>query len=45
MIKAKVYQDLNGHLEITKKDLTFKGKIKDIFIPDDLTNFFGTITL
>ena len=45
IIKAKVYQDLNGDLEITKKDLIFKGKIKDAFIPDDLTNFFGTITL
>ena len=40
IIKAKVYQDLNGDLEITKKDLIFKGKIKDTFIPDDLTNFF-----
>ena len=39
IIKAKVYQDLNGDLEITKKDLNFKGKIKDIFIPDDLTDF------
>ena len=45
IIKAKVYQDLNGDLEITKKDLIFKGKIKDIFIPDDLTKFFGTIML
>ena len=45
IIKVKVYQDLNGDLEITKKDLIFKGKIKDVFIPDDLTNFFGTITL
>jgi len=40
IIKAKVYQDLNGDLETTKKDLIFKGKIKDTFIPDDLTNFF-----
>ena len=45
IIKAKVYQDLNGDLEITKKDLIFKGKIKDTFIPDDLTNFFGAIKL
>ena len=45
IIKAEVYQDLNGDLETTKKDLIFKGKIKDILIPDDLTNFFGTITL
>ena len=40
-----MYQDLNGNLEITKKDLIYKGKIKGVFIPDDLTNFFGTITL
>ena len=45
IINAKVYQDLNGDLEITKKDLIYKGKIKGVFIPDDLTNFFGTITL
>ena len=45
IIKAKVYQDLNGDLETTKKDLIFKGEIKDTFIPDDLTNFFGAIKL
>ena len=45
IFKAKVYQDLNGDLEITKEDLIFKGKIKDVFITDDLTNFFGTIKL
>ena len=39
IIKAKVYQDLNSDLEITKKDLIFKGKIKDTFVPDELTNF------
>ena len=41
IIKAKVYQDLNSHLEIIKKDLIFKGKIKDTFVPDELTNFLG----
>ena len=40
IVKAKVYQDLNGDLAITKKDLIYKGKIKDTFISDDLTNFF-----
>jgi len=39
IIKAKVYQDLNSDLEMTKKDLIFKGKIKDTFIPDELTIF------
>ena len=41
IIKAKVYQDLNSDFEMTKKDLIFKGKIKDTFVPDDLTNFLG----
>mgnify|MGYP001217688176 FL=1 len=44
-IKAKVYQDLNNDLEMTKKDLIYKGKINDVDIPDDLTNFFGTVKL
>ena len=44
-IKAKVYRDLNKDLEMTKKDLIYKGKINDVDIPDDLTNCFGTVKL
>ena len=44
-IKAKVYQDLNNDHKMTKKDLIYKGTINDVDIPDDLTNFSGTIKL
>ena len=44
-IKAKVYQDLNNDHKMTTKDLIYKGKINDVDIPDDLTNFFGTVKL
>ena len=44
-IKVKVYQDLNNDHEMTKEDLIYKGKIYDVDIPDDLTDFFGTVKL
>ena len=44
-IKAKVYQDLNNDHKMTKKDLIYKGTINDVDIPDDLTNFSGTVKL
>jgi len=43
--QAKVFQDLNGDGEITKSDLIFKGKIKNVEDTDDLTNFIGSIKL
>jgi len=45
VFKAKVFQDLDGDGEITKSDLVFKGKIKNVEDPDDLTNFIGSIKL
>ena len=44
-IKAKVYQDLNNDNKMTTKDLIYKGTINDVDIPDDLTNFSGTVKL
>ena len=43
--QVKVFQDLNGDGEITKSDLIFKGKTKNVEDPDDLTNFVGSIKL
>ena len=44
-LQVKVFQDLNGDSEITKSDLIFKGKIKNVEDTDDLTNFIGSIKL
>ena len=49
--KAKVYQDLNNDLKMTKSDIIFKGEIvpgyydddTSQWILDDLTNFVGTV--
>ena len=43
--QVKVFQDLNGDGEITKSDLIFKGKTKNVEDPDDLMNFVGSIKL
>ena len=43
--QVKVFQDLNGDIEMTKSDLIFKGKIKNVVDTDDLTNFVGSIKL
>ena len=45
IFKVKVFQDLNGDREMTKSDLIFKGKIKNVKDTDDLTNFVGSIKL
>ena len=45
VFKVKVFQDLNGDGVMTKSDLIFKGKIKNVEDTDDLTNFIGTIKL
>ena len=45
VFKVKVFQDLNGDGVMTKSDLIFKGKIKNVEDTDDLTNFLGTIKL
>jgi len=45
VFKVKVFQDLNGDGEMTKPDLIFKGKIKNVEDADDLTNFIGSIKL
>ena len=43
--KVKVFQDLDGDREMSKSDLIFKGKIKNVEHSDDLTNFVGSIKL
>ena len=43
--QVKVFQDLNGDGEMTKSDIIYKGKIKNVEDPDDLTNFVGLIKL
>ena len=45
VFKVKVFQDLNGDGVMTKSDLIFEGKIKNVEDTDDLTNFMGTIKL
>ena len=45
VFKVKVFQDLNGDGVMTKSDLIFEGKIKNVEDTDDLTNFLGTIKL
>ena len=45
VFKVKVFQDLNGDGVMTKSDLIFEGKIKNVEDTVDLTNFMGTIKL
>ena len=45
LFKIKVFKDLNRDGEMTKSDLIFKGKIKNVVDLDDVTNFAGSIKL
>ena len=45
VFKVNVFQDLHGDGEMTKSDLIFKGKIKNVEDTDDLANFIGSIKL
>ena len=45
VFKVKVFQDLDGDLTMSKSDLIYKGRIKNVQDPDDLTNFVGSIKL